>query len=123
MLRISRPISAITLVCGFSGIVFAQDDSPDLDFKSVAIGDLGASAPGQTSSTGTKQPPRVGPNMRANAAQQTFPNGLLGRSETAVASTSDGQSIIVGFNLGLGQTSNLYQRGANMFLRRPGICA
>jgi hypothetical protein len=101
MLRTSRPISAIvlfTLVCGFSGIVFAQDDSPDLDIKSVAIGDFGAVAPGQTSSTGTKRPPRVGPNIRANAAQQAFPNGLLGRSETTVASNSDGQSIVVGFN-------------------------
>jgi hypothetical protein len=64
----------------------------------VVIGDLGAVAPGQTSSTGTKRPPRVGPNIRANAAQQAFPNGLLGRSETTVASTSDGQSIVVGFN-------------------------
>src|SRR5207245_10013997 len=62
------------------------------------IGDLGASAPGQTSPTGTKRPPRVGPNIRANALQQASPNGLLGRSETTVASTSDAQSIIVGFN-------------------------
>src|SRR5207245_8917762 len=76
----------------------APGDGPDLDIKSVAIGDLGASAPGQTSPTGTKRPPRVGPNIRANAAQQAFPDGLLGRSETTVASTSDAKSIIVGFN-------------------------
>src|SRR6266851_4762182 len=87
-----------TLFCGISAIAFAQDDSPDLDIKSVAIGDLGASAPGLTSPTGTKRPPRVGPNIRANAPQLAFPNGLLGRSETTVASTSDAQSIIVGFN-------------------------
>jgi hypothetical protein len=87
-----------TLFCGISAIAFAQDDGPDLDIKSVSIGDLGASAPGPTSPTGTKQPPRVGPNIRANALQQAFPDGLLGRSETTVAATSDGQSIIVGFN-------------------------
>ncbi len=87
-----------TLFCGISAIAFAQDDSPDLDIKSVSIGDLGASAPGPTSPTGTKRPPRVGPNIRANAPQQAFPNGLLGRSETTIASTSDAQSIIVGFN-------------------------
>jgi hypothetical protein len=101
MLRNSRLISAIllfTLVCGFSGIVFAQDDGPDLDIKSVAIGDLGAMAPGQVSPTGGGRPPRVGPNLRANAAQLPLPDGLLGRSETTVAATSDAQSIIVGFN-------------------------
>src|SRR2546426_2437947 len=101
MLRTSRLISMfllVTLVWGFSAIAFTQDDGPDLDIKSVSIGDLGASAPGQTSPTGTKRPPRVGPNIRANALQQAFPNGLLGRSETTVAATSDGQSIIVGFN-------------------------
>jgi len=87
-----------TLFCGISATAFAQDDGPDLDIKSVAVGDLGASAAGATSPTGTKRPPRVGPNIRANAAQQAFPDGLLGRSETTVASTSDAQSIIVGFN-------------------------
>jgi hypothetical protein len=101
MLRSRRLISAFllfTFVCGFSGIVFAQDDGPDLDIKSVSIGDLGAMAPGQVSPTGGGRPPRVGPNLRANAAQQPFPDGLLGRSETTVAATADAQSIIVGFN-------------------------
>ncbi len=87
-----------TLSCGISATAFAQDDSPDLDVKSVPIGDLGASAAGDTSPTGTKRPPRVGPNIRANALQQFFPDGLVGRSETTVASTSDAQSILVGFN-------------------------
>ena len=87
-----------TLFCGISAIAFAQDDTPDLDIKSVSIGDLGASAAGPASPTGTKRPPRVGPNIRANATQQFFPDGLVGRSETTVAATSDGQSILVGFN-------------------------
>ncbi|HYL13591.1 MAG TPA: hypothetical protein VEV41_11180 [Terriglobales bacterium] len=101
MTRTNRRISTLllfTFFWGMSAIAFAQDDVPDTDIKSVSIGDLGASAAGSTSPTGTKRPPRVGPNIRANAAQQAFPNGLLGRSETTVTSTSDGQSIIVGFN-------------------------
>lgn len=66
------------LVSGLSVVAFAQDDGPDLDIKSVAIGDLGASAPGPTSPTGTKRPPRVGPNIRANAAQQASPRRSAG---------------------------------------------
>ena len=46
--------------------------------------------------TGTGNPPRVGPNIRANAAQQAFPNGLLGRSETTL--TIDRQNIVAGWN-------------------------
>jgi hypothetical protein len=114
MLCNSRLISAIllfTLVCGFSGIAFAQDDGPDLDIKSVAIGDLGAVAPGQVSPTGGGRPPRVGPNLRANAAQLPFPDGLLGRSETTVAATSDAQSIIVGFNDAQGFCDPLFGGG------------
>jgi len=42
--------------------------------------------------------PSVGPNVRVNAQQQAFPNGLIGRSETTVASSADGQLIAVGFN-------------------------
>jgi hypothetical protein len=88
-----------TLVLGISAVAIAQDDVPDLDVKSgVSIGDAGTLAPGPTSPTGTKQPPRVGPNIRANAAQQAFPNGLLGRSETTAAATADAQSVLVGFN-------------------------
>src|SRR5260370_2376295 len=42
--------------------------------------------------------PSVGPNVQVNAPQESFPNGLLGRSETTVASTADGQQIVAGFN-------------------------
>lgn len=54
--------------------------------------------PGPSSPSGTKTPPRVGPNTQVNAPQQSFPNGLLGRSETSVAATGDGQNLLVGFN-------------------------
>lgn len=46
--------------------------------------------------TGTGNPPRVGPNIRVNAAQQGLPNGLFGRSETTL--TIDGTNIVAGFN-------------------------
>ena len=100
-----------TLFCGISATAFAQDDGPDLDIKSVAVGDLGDSAAGATSPTGTKRPPRVGPNIRANALQQAFPNGLLGRSETTAASASDAQSILVGFNDAQGFCDPLFGGG------------
>jgi len=47
--------------------------------------------------TGTNQLV-VGPNVRVNDPQQAFPNGLLGRSETTVAASGDGELVLVGFN-------------------------
>jgi hypothetical protein len=60
--------------------------------------DLTDTALGPTSPTGTKRPPRVGPNTRVNDPQQPFPNGLLGRSETTIAASTDGLSLLAGFN-------------------------
>jgi hypothetical protein len=60
--------------------------------------DGGTFPPGPGSVTGTGQPPRVGPNVRVNDPQQGFPQGLFGRSETSIASTDDGQQMVVGFN-------------------------
>ena len=57
-----------------------------------------SASPGPTSPTGTGRPPRVGPNTQDNAAQESFPNGLLGRSETTIATSEDGSNILVGFN-------------------------
>jgi hypothetical protein len=37
-------------------------------------------------------------NIRVNAPQQAFPNGLLGRSETTVAASWDGRFVLAGFN-------------------------
>lgn len=53
---------------------------------------------GPESPTGTGRPPRVGPNRRANGAQAFFPAGLVGRSETSIASTDDGQLAVSGWN-------------------------
>jgi hypothetical protein len=57
-----------------------------------------ANSPGPSSPTETGRPPRVGPNTRDNAAQQAFPDGLLGRSETSIVTSGDGSDILVGFN-------------------------
>ncbi len=70
----------------------------DLLSGGATLPDTGAQAAGPTSPTGAGRPPRIGPNVRVNAPQQAFPNGLLGRSETTVASTDDGQLVAVGFN-------------------------
>jgi hypothetical protein len=66
-------------------------------YASMAGPDTGARSAGPAS---VQQPatPSVGPNVQVNAPQQPFPNGLLGRSETTVASTADGQQIVAGFN-------------------------
>ncbi len=58
----------------------------------------GQKTPGPGSPTGTGRPPRVGPNIQANAPQQAFPDGLLGRAETSITTSADGSQILVGFN-------------------------
>ena len=63
----------------------------------VAV-DTSGTTPGPGASTGTGQPPRVGPNRQVNDVQQGFPHGLFGRSETTVAATTDGQFLVFGWN-------------------------
>jgi len=60
--------------------------------------DLGSLSPGPSSPLRTEQPFQVGPNIRVNDPQQPFPNGLLGRSETTIAASADGLSLVAGFN-------------------------
>jgi hypothetical protein len=40
----------------------------------------------------------VSPNVRVNAQQRPSPDGLIGRSETTIASSADGRQVVVGFN-------------------------
>ena len=40
----------------------------------------------------------VGPNVQVNDPQLPFPDGLLGRSETTIASDPSGQRLVVGWN-------------------------
>lgn len=44
------------------------------------------------------RPSVVGPNMRVNAPQQPSPAGLLGRSETTIAASTDGMLLVAGWN-------------------------
>lgn len=59
--------------------------------------DLGPTVATPGSSTGTGQPPRIGANVRINAPQHLFPAGLVGRSETTIA-TADGTKLVAGWN-------------------------
>src|SRR5262244_374178 len=98
-------VSSVTLagVIGLSLLSFAvaQEEPPDKDaFRSAPLltTDQTVTSPGPSSRTGIGPPPRVGPNNRVNDAQQPFPNGLLGRSETSVAALNGGQFIVAGWN-------------------------
>jgi hypothetical protein len=74
------------------------DTHQDLVSGGSVLPDTAGTAMGPSSPTGTGKPPRVGPNVRVNAPQQGFPNGLFGRSETTVAASDDGQLLTAGFN-------------------------
>src|SRR5712691_10371473 len=98
------PALALILVAlGVASMARSADPVIPADHQELLSGgaltpDLDAVAPGPASPTGVGRPPRVGANAQTNAPQQAFPNGLLGRSETTIASTTDGQLAVVGFN-------------------------
>ncbi|MGD2115925.1 MAG: sialidase family protein [Acidobacteriota bacterium] len=46
----------------------------------------------------TGPPPQVGDNTQVNAPQFPFPDGLLGRSETTIASDTSNRTLVVGWN-------------------------
>ena len=59
----------------------------------------GPGEPGPHSSdTGTGRPPRVGPNTQVNTLQSFFPAGLIGRSETTIAVSGNGNFLVAGWN-------------------------
>lgn len=69
------------------------------EFQSaITSPDIEATSVGGSSPTGRGRPPRVGPNVRANAPQFPAPAGLLGRSETSIAGTEDGKQLVAGWN-------------------------
>lgn len=102
------PVSFGTFVIAFLlvGLCYAQtaiqvQEGEEQDYisatPSTAV-DTSGTTPGPGSPTGKGRPPRVGPNRQVNDAQQGFPQGLFGRSETTVAATSDGQFLAFGWN-------------------------
>jgi len=44
------------------------------------------------------RPPYVGPNLEISDPQQSYPNGLTGRSETTLAASQGGRVLVVGWN-------------------------
>src|SRR5260370_4500196 len=66
-------------------------------YASMVGPDTGARSAGPASAQ-QQATPSVGPNVQGNAPQESFPNRLLGRSETTVARTADGQQILPGLN-------------------------
>ncbi len=85
-------------------LVRAQDQDIEPADREAMVSGNGSStfdqgtSPGPASKGSKGPPPRVGPNIRVNDPQQAFPKGLLGRSETTIAATDDGQLLLVGFN-------------------------
>jgi len=91
---------AVVVIALGGGGAYGSEPVFDHDqlLSGAALDDQATAAGASTGTTGTGRPPRVGPNNRANAAQAAFPNGLLGRSETTIAATDDGQLLVAGFN-------------------------
>lgn len=93
------PLAPVQAVSSTGSHIRHEDLRSRADFESQS-GQAGASrkAAPLTSSRQPQATRLVGPNVRVNAQQQAFPNGLIGRSETTIASSADGQLIAVGFN-------------------------
>ncbi len=90
-------ILGLGLSPGFGQEVVLPEAHQDF-LSALSAPDPEASAAGPSSPTGIGSPPRVGPNVRANAAQVLPGAGLLGRSETTIAATDDGQFVVAGWN-------------------------
>ncbi len=116
-----RIVSALVLVLLATGILLVVDDAgivtvshgqQTFKFPESHRDFLGASSYGalvgvttsagpagpHSSDTGTGPPPRIGPNLQVNAPQSFFPFGLIGRSETTIASSNNGNRLVAGWN-------------------------
>src|SRR5216684_6247303 len=86
--------------------------SPDLEKRAP-----GPKSPIRAVRTGLKTDTNqlvVGPNVRVNDPQQ----GLLGRSETTVAASGDGEQVLVGFNDAQGFAARRLELPARQKIRR-----
>jgi len=100
MMRMNTAL-AVALSCLLAGPALAQfrlADDPDLKSAVPLEVDLGPTLATPGSSTGTGQPPRIGANVQINAPQHLFPAGLVGRSETSIATASGGSKLVAGWN-------------------------
>ncbi len=99
LIRVLPVITVLSLLIGTVALAQVQLVDHEEFRSGGALGpDLEALSPGPSSPTGTQRPPRVGPNIRANAPQAAFPNGLLGRSETTIAAAGNGGHLVAGWN-------------------------
>jgi hypothetical protein len=78
---------------------FADPDGEDFELVMEQHQDLlSATIPDTDAFSVSTGKAHLGTNVRVNGPQQAFPKGLLGRSETSVAATDDGQSLVAGWN-------------------------
>lgn len=103
LLKLFPILLIIILVAIATSSAFAFDpiipgDREDLRSGGAIAPDLSQTTAGPSSPTGTGRPPRVGPNVQANAPQLGLPDGLFGRSETTVAASGNGQHLVAGWN-------------------------
>jgi hypothetical protein len=87
-------ILTLSMSPGFSQDVGDIDESLSERFSSAGQSGDGDSSVPESSS----QDIEIGRNVRVNRAQILPAAGLLGRSETTIASDEDGERIVVGFN-------------------------
>ncbi len=110
-MRVGRrigPIAGAALLA--AALLLQADPSPaqarlDLDDEKLAelisgglVLDEASFTPGGGSFTGGGNPPRTGANVQVNEVQKFFPDGLIGRSETAVVANEGGQALLAGWN-------------------------
>jgi BNR/Asp-box repeat len=104
ILSFSAVLSAVSVAALCAGSALAGPQQKLVRPEPPANSSL--NAPAATSAAATQiatpqtttEPARGIPNVRVNSPQQAFPNGLLGRSETTVAASSDGRFLLAGFN-------------------------
>jgi hypothetical protein len=95
---VPRAAAGVALLVIAVPALSASLDADSLTSTEELVIDQYTPAAGPASASGTGSPPRSGPNVQVNAPQQPLPDGLLGRSETSIAATANGQKLVAGWN-------------------------
>jgi len=90
-------INSVQAVSNAAMAVDTTVDHKELRSGGAVTPDTSVISPGPASGIETVRHPRVGPNIRVNAPQQGFPDGLLGRSETTITNVGN-ERLVAGFN-------------------------
>ncbi len=83
---------------GANGTSFSRFPAGHQEFLSTISADAVFGTSTSFTSGSTAPTTIVGPNIKVNAPQQPFPNGLLGRSETTIAVGASGLKTVAGWN-------------------------